>query len=711
MSVIERTAVYGRSSVVSAALPRAPIVLYFSRFGKWSDQFAPTLIENRNMQRIFKEWAPVIGLMLLAGALRLYQLGAWPPGLYHDEAFNGLDALRVLGGDHPWYFAANNGREPFFIYLVSLSVSLFGRSVIALRLPAALIGTLTIPATYWLARELFNRRVGFLSAAIMTVTLWPIHLSHIGLRAVSLPLFIALFIALGMRAYRSNRRRAWIIAGLVYGASFYTYLAARFTPAALLAFSMVLIAAQRSRRLWPNVLLFIAAAALVIAPLAITAANEWDVVMGRPGEISIFSSGINHGDFVGTAVSSTLKALGMFFWQGDRIPRHNVPYRPVFDPISAIFFVVGLICLVVAILPQSTRSSLSSKKIFSAPSAVNKLSSLFTLLWVAVMLLPTILAEDSPHFLRVVGILPVVMIIPAIGLDLVGRWIETRSRLIGLGMMSAVIIMAGVLTVRDYSQYAIDPETANAFEVAGTELARVAQDDLLSNRQVFIADRFIRDWASVSFLLSGDYQTIPDGGQASIDPARSAILFVWPYEDFSKSFATLPGPLTLQVSAGPMAQGDLDPQPHVGYLRVQIDPKQSTSSLTEAQFANGLRLLGHSIEVLDEGHWRLRTLWMADQSQSSDETFFVHLLLNNQLVVSVDGDSGAGFYPASLWRVGDVVIDQRTIELPAQADRVQLLIEMGVYNRSTGQRVKVIESAQAVIDRAILLGGPNAVGP
>ncbi len=666
------------------------------------------------MRRIFKEWAPVIGLMLLAGALRLYRLGAWPPGLYHDEAFNGLDALRVLGGYHPLYFAANNGREPFFIYLVSLSVGLFGRSVIALRLPAALIGTLTIPATYWLARELFNRRVGFLSAAIMTVTLWPIHLSHIGLRAVCLPLFIALFISMGIRAYRSNRRRDWIIAGLLYGASFYTYLASRFTPAVLIVFAIVLIAAQRSRRVWPRVLFFLAAAALVIAPLAITAVNEWDVVMGRPGEISIFNPIINHGEFVGTAISSTLKALGMFFWQGDRIPRHNVPYRPVFDPILSAAFILGFIWLLISILPQRTRSAWSSRKFFSARcanSAVNRLPAIFTLIWVAVMLLPTILAEDSPHFLRVVGILPVVMIIPAVGLDLVGRWLEARSKLLGIGVISAAIVIAGVLTMRDYSQYAIDPATANAFEAAGTELARVAQEDILSNRQVFFADRFMRDWPSVSFLLNGNYQTIPDGGQATIDPKQSSVLFLWPYEDFSKAFAAVPQPMMVQVEVGPLAQGDLDPQPHVGFLRVQIDPKQSTSNLTEAQFDNGLRLLGHSIEVIDDRHWQLRTLWTSDKPQSNDQTFFVHLLLNNQLVASVDGDSGAGFYPASLWRVGDVVIDQRTIELPAQADRVQLLIEMGVYNRSTGQRVTVIHSAQAVIDQAILLGGPNAVGP
>ena len=108
----------------------------------------------------------------------------------------------------PLYFAANHGREPFFIYLVSLSVGWLGRSVYAVRLPAAIIGTLLIPAAYFMARELFGRRVGLLTAALTTITLWPIHLSLIGFRAGSLPLFIALSIGLGVHAYRSGRALA-----------------------------------------------------------------------------------------------------------------------------------------------------------------------------------------------------------------------------------------------------------------------------------------------------------------------------------------------------------------------------------------------------------------------------------------------------------------------------------------------------------------------
>jgi len=63
-------------------------------------------------------------VIALAGILRFWQLGDVPPGLYRDEAANGLDALDVIegrrDGQSPFYFSANNGREPLYIYLTTL---------------------------------------------------------------------------------------------------------------------------------------------------------------------------------------------------------------------------------------------------------------------------------------------------------------------------------------------------------------------------------------------------------------------------------------------------------------------------------------------------------------------------------------------------------------------------------------------------------------
>lgn len=658
--------------------------------------------------------------MLLAGVLRLYELGSWPPGLYHDEAYYGLDALRVVGGERPLYFAANNGREPFFIYLAALSLDWLGRTVYALRLPSALIGILTIPVTYWMARELFNRRVGLLTAAFMTITLWPLHLSLIGFRAGTLPLFIALSIATGVRAYRSSRWSDWLIAGALYGASFYTYLAARFTPAVLVVFGLGLIVARRFKRLWPGALIFSVAVGIVVAPLAITALANWDVVMGRPGDVSILNPVINHGDVVGTAIGNTLKALGMFFWQGDRIPRHNVPYRPVFDWLVSIAFIFGLVRLTLGAI-QRRRSALPPLPDFleytpqNRVTLPNKLPSVLVLLWIAVMLLPTILAEDTPHFLRAVGVLPVLMVIPAIGLDTLTQWLSVRIR---AGRVLSWIVIAGVLTVStaqtiaDYARYAADPGTAYAFESAAVTLANSARGALASGYRVAIDERLVRDYPSIAFLVDQPFESVPDGLQpAPLQPTDRALFFRWPYEDWWQALTPLDGSHAVRVTAGPLARGDRDAQPFYAYVRVQAEP--TALSLTpEARFANGVQLLGHSIERLSDTQWRLRTLWHVTEPISTDHTFFVHLLSAGQVVLTADGDTGDGFYPIKLWRPGDVIVDERTLAVAPQFDRTQLLIELGVYDRATNQRVVVLDAAQAVINDAILLGGPaGEIGP
>ena len=228
---------------------------------------------------------------------------------------------------------------------------------------------------------------------------------------------------------------------------------------------------------------------------------------------------------------------GMFFWRGDRIPRHNVPYRPVFDPILVIFFALGLIRLIIAALRADSATAEAAPR-FSAARAGHalyaardnrcpKLSSLFVLIWIPVMLLPTILAEDSPHFLRAVGVLPMALIVPAIGLNTIGQWLAARGwRALSYVIIAAVLIVSGAWTVRDYSRYAVDAETAYAFEDAGVQLAQQARGDLQAGYRVYVAERFARDWTSVPFLIGGAYTSIPDGSTAShrCDSTGDAVL-------------------------------------------------------------------------------------------------------------------------------------------------------------------------------------------
>ncbi len=634
-------------------------------------------------------------------------LGALPPGLYHDEAFNGLDALGVLAGDRPVYFPANHGREPIYIYLVALAVGLFGPTPFAVRLPAALIGTLTIPATYWMARQLWGRRVGLLAAAITAISLWPIHLSRIGFRAVTLPFFAALGIGLTVRAWRSGQRRDWLIAGAMWGIAFYTYLAVRFTPLVFILFVLFLLIFRRVEagpflpdRLSIGAVWATVGFGLVVAPLAIYTLGHWDVVMGRPGGVSIFEPGINQGDLPGALIRHTLNALGMFAWQGDRIPRHNVPYRPVFDPLLAAAFVVGLIGVI--------------------RQARQRIAAVFVLMWVGVMLLPTILAEDAPHFLRAAGVLPVAMIFPALGLDWIGGKIaigvraSARSRLKPALQNALTIGAIGVsawLTLRDYAPYATSAETGWAFEAGAVELANEVNHLSASGYRVVMDDVYLREWSAIPFLLRQSPDVlVAEGSIPPAQPDTPALLVAWPYGDWLSHLDAWPAPIQLQVNAGPIVKGDRSPQPYAMAVLVQIRPRAGSSDDAEATFEGGIHLLGHAIE--DRGdEWLLRTLWQIDRPVAGDVTTFVHLLNSGRLAATADGDAGDGVYPMRAWRAGDVIVDERSVRLPPGDERSQLSLEIGLYDRQTGARVKVMQASSSASADALQLSAPGSPGP
>jgi hypothetical protein len=344
------------------------------------------------------------------------------------------------------------------------------------------------------------------------------------------------------------------------------------------------------------------------------------------------------------------------------------------------------------------------------------------LIWIGVMLLPTILAEDAPHFLRAIGVLPIVMVIPAIGLDTLAQWLtwsadlsRPLARVLSGMLIIGVLAVSTAQTIIDYARYAADPATAYAFEAAATSLAASARGGLAAEYRVSIAERLVRDYPSVPYLVDQPLEAVPDGTRpAPIARGAKVLFFLWPYNEWWQALQSLDGPHAVRVTAGPLARGDLDPQPFYAYLRVQAEPL-SMAPAPEARFANGTQLLGHSIERLDDTHWRLRTLWHAlrvEPAASADYTFFVHLLAADQLAVAQDGDPGDGLYPIRRWRPGDVIIDERTIPVAAGLDRSRLLIELGLYDRITMQRVPVLDAAQAVVNDAVLLGGPSGdIGP
>ncbi len=350
---------------------------------------------KRSPRRSIPAWLLVILLTGAAAALRLAALDHLPPGLYRDEAYNGLDALSVLAGQRPLFFTANNGREPLFIYLAAAAVAAWGRSPGALRLVLALAGTLTVPAIYWLGRELYGRRVWSAGGRPgghggVDPELEPGGLAGVAAHApagdgpgpglAGRPAAPALAHGLGRRVLRPLV--LYLPGGALYAP--WPWGCSPFTCGR----------GRAGRAWWRGLGLFVAAAAVTAAPLGFYFAHPLARHPGprRPG-IDPEPGHQRRPSLADPGAARRAHPAGLL------VPRrfHPPPQRalaPVFDPWTGAAFLARLGLAGWRVFGRGPASG-------GKPGAAmdgGRLADALALIWLAVMMLPTILAEDAPHF-------------------------------------------------------------------------------------------------------------------------------------------------------------------------------------------------------------------------------------------------------------------------------------------------------------------------
>ena len=275
--------------------------------------------EKTERRRIYLATGGILlTLMLLVAVLRLFRLGEVPLGLSTDSGAHGLDALQVLEGEHAVFFPAQGGREGLFIYGIALSTAILGRTMLALRLPAALAGAGAVFAVFWLGQALFGGDakagraapwrgllVGGIGAGLLAVSLAHTVMGRTAFRANFLSLLLCLCLAL---IWRGWSKRSWpciVLAGICAGLLPYTYIPARFTPFLFLLFGLSLLwpfgpsARERMRDELAGAAVFLGVAGLVAAPILIHFALHPDHFFDAQRHGGSLASGTRPGRFAG----------------------------------------------------------------------------------------------------------------------------------------------------------------------------------------------------------------------------------------------------------------------------------------------------------------------------------------------------------------------------------------------------------------------------
>jgi 4-amino-4-deoxy-L-arabinose transferase-like glycosyltransferase len=265
----------------------------------------------------------------------IFVLGVWarthnleqnPPGLDHQEALLGNEALTVLI------------QEPLFIkntwsnlYLSSLasSIKLMGNEIWALRSVSAFFGILTLIGFFLLLKELrFSKLSLLLGTFLLSASFWQINFSRLIDSTILIPCFLAWFFYFFFLAIRKSSYWLFGLTGLILSLSFYFNLKLILILPILifLIFFYLLYYPDFWKNYWKKLLLFLAIFLIFISPLIFK-------FYQKPVQIPKINQE--------TLIDGVLFHLNSFYFQGDPNQKHNHGGTPLIPATWTVLFSIG----------------------------------------------------------------------------------------------------------------------------------------------------------------------------------------------------------------------------------------------------------------------------------------------------------------------------------------------------------------------------------
>ncbi|MCX8009222.1 MAG: phospholipid carrier-dependent glycosyltransferase, partial [Patescibacteria group bacterium] len=387
-----------------------------------------------------KNTISILLVIFLAFIIRFHKIDHIPPSLSWDEVsigYNAYSIIKTLRDEHGRFLpldsftAYGDYKPPIPIYVTIPFIVLFGLNEFSVRLPYAIIGTVTVGLTYLLVYFLFEnyRRkhaLAFIASAVLAVSPWHVNLSRAAFEAVIGLFFIVLTAIVFLLAMRE--KRYWYGGFLPIVGAIYTFNSARYFAPLFMCLLLWYTKESVKRSIRQVVIgMLIAVVALVpifphlLSPEARLRYKEVNIFsdielvnlanqrIERAGNTII--ARIIHNRRIYYTLSFAKHYLDHFeprflFVKGDGNPKFSIQDVGQLHVVEIPLLLIGFFYLLI-------------KK---------RRVGIFLFLWLLLAIIPAGVARETPHALRILNTLPTWHIFIAFGIMVV--LFEVKNRLI-----------------------------------------------------------------------------------------------------------------------------------------------------------------------------------------------------------------------------------------------------------------------------------------
>lgn len=456
-------------------------------------------------------------IILVASVLRLYQLGIVPSSPDWDEVALGYNAYSILstGRDEYGKFmpivlrSFDDYKPALYMYFIVPLIPLFGLDIISVRLPSAILGILTVLASYFLMKELFRRKdIAFLTSFLLAISPISIQFSRVAFETnagVAFNVFGALFFLKGLK-----KPLFLLLAALFFGLNLSVYQSDRvFTP--LFALTLIII-------FWKQIFTipkkYLAGAFLVgaitILPLTVNMATNSKSLYRFKG-VSIFSElttikheaekryvdDKNNGNVTGVFLHNKWVAysreimsgylshydLNWLFIRGDLV-RHHAPSVGLMYLWELPFFLMGIYSLIFHKFPTKTK--------------------LLIFTWFLLAPVPAAVTNGVPHSVRTLNFLPTFQVFTALGI-ISGFLFFNKYKSFGIRylLLVGISLFAAFNFVYYLNQYFVQQNyfTSYDWQYGYKEAVPYVQKISSKYKKIVVSDRVPLDQSHMFFLF------------------------------------------------------------------------------------------------------------------------------------------------------------------------------------------------------------------
>lgn len=199
-------------------------------------------------RRYFLLYSILFIIVVLGFLIRIYKINEIPAGFFCDEAGQSYFAY-IIGETRTdpnnnflsFYVNIFGPIGPVAVYDQIPIISIFGLNEFSSRLTAALIGTLTVLAVFFLTRELLKSDIAGLFASLLTATNpWHIQFSRFGTENIRVPFYFSLSLFFFLLGIKKGEKSYLVLFLIFLFLCFYSYSATNiFIPPFLLGLGLI----------------------------------------------------------------------------------------------------------------------------------------------------------------------------------------------------------------------------------------------------------------------------------------------------------------------------------------------------------------------------------------------------------------------------------------------------------------------------------------